>query len=69
MATFPAAFLFLVAGLKLIEGVVVLVVWVGFKKDEKKFRQIAKENEQVKSELPPLLGGEVKAIEQIEKED
>ena len=41
----------------LIKGVVVFVVFITFKKDEKKFRQIAMdEKEQEKSELPPLLG-------------
>ena len=52
----------------LIKGVVVLVVFITFKKDEKKFRQIAMEQE--KSELPPLLGTkEVKESGELEKED
>ena len=46
----------------------VLVVFITFKKDEKKFRQIAMEQE--KSELPPLLGTkEVKESVELEKED
>ena len=46
----------------------VLVVFITFKKDEKKFRQIAMEQE--KSELPPLLGTkEVKESGELEKED
>ena len=55
----------------LIKGVVVLVVFITFKKDEKKFRQIAMdEKEQEKSELPPLLGTkEVKESGELEKED
>jgi len=71
VSTFPAAFLFLVAALKLVEGVVVFIVFITFKKDEKKFRQIAMdEKEQEKSELPPLLGTkEVKESVELEKED
>ena len=55
----------------LIKGVVVFVVFITFKKDEKKFRQIAMdEKEQDKSELPPLLGTkEVKESGELEKED
>ena len=55
----------------LIKGVVVLVVFITFKKDEKKFRQIAMdEKEQEKSELPPLLGTkEVKESGELDKED
>ena len=48
-----------------------MVVFITFKKDEKKFRQIAMdEKEQEKSELPPLLGTkEVKESVELEKED
>ena len=55
----------------LIKGVVVFIVFITFKKDEKKFRQIAMdEKEQEKSELPPLLGTkEVKESGELEKED
>ncbi len=51
VATFPAAFLFLVAGLKLIEAIVVLVVFVGVKRDDKERQDEMKE----KHEMPPLL--------------
>ena len=49
----------------------VFIVFITFKKDEKKFRQIAMdEKEQEKSELPPLLGTkEVKESVELEKED
>ena len=55
----------------LIKGVVVFIVFITFKKDEKKFRQIAMdEKEQEKSEMPPLLGTkEVKESGELEKED
>merc|ERR1712156_1228068 len=60
VATFPAAFLLLVAGLKLIEAIVVLVVYVGVKRDMKKFRQIEETlKEKDQEEMPPLLSGTV----------
>ena len=56
VATFPAAFLFLVAGLKLIEAIIVLVVFVGVKKENKRIqREIVKAE---KNEMPPLLEAE-----------
>ena len=49
VATFPAAFLFLVAGLKLIEAIVVLVVFFNVKKQERK------ERKRMRKHLPTLL--------------
>lgn len=42
----PAAFLFLVAGLKLIEAIVVLLVYVGVKQDDRKRQAEMKEKQQ-----------------------
>ena len=52
VAFFPAAFLFLVAGLKLMEAIVVLIVFVGVKRDDKQERKKRKETIQ---ELGSLL--------------
>lgn len=55
VAFFPAAFLFLAAGLKLIEAIVILVVFVGVKRDDSKRRRENLKMAAEKHEMPPLI--------------
>ena len=54
VAYFPAAFLFLVAGLKCIEAIVVVVVFIGAKRDRKNEEILKKSHEDFK-ELEELM--------------
>ena len=51
VATFPAAFLFLVSAFKFVEMIVVIIVFIHAKKDEKKAKEILELSEKQK----PLL--------------
>lgn len=55
VATFPAAFLFLVAGIKLVEAIVVLAVYVGIKSDLKKEKKLATGPQDNLQELGKLM--------------
>ena len=55
MAYFPAAFLFLVAGLKCIEAIVVVIVFIGAKRDRNNEEKLKKSQDRDSKELEELM--------------
>ena len=55
VAYFPAAFLFLVAGLKCIEAIVVVVVFIGAKRDRQNEENLKKSHDLDSKELEELM--------------
>ena len=55
VAYFPAAFLFLVAGLKCIEAIVVVIVFIGAKRDRNNEEKLKKSHDLDSKELEELM--------------